>query len=338
MVLNERRKLRQHTLEFKRECVDLYLTGLSSRDIGKKHDISHSLVQRWVKSEGFELRSQKETVNRCDPHTKTACINQYLLGKSAQSVANIYGVDAGSVLNWLKESNLQIRHRGIRKISDEIKSISVERYLSGEHSTDLSEEIGVSSSTILRWVCDSGHKTRPRGTTTELICDYCGEHIVKYTSSIKDQNHFFCDLICSGKYQSEHRIGENSPRWLGGKSFEPYCVKWTDDLKERVREFFERRCVLCSKMESDCNRRLDVHHVEYDKDICCNNKHPYLVPLCQSCHAKTSNIALRDDYAKKLVEFVDINYNGKCFYNKDEYKLLFPNYSYKGPIKSSKDP
>ena len=33
-----------------------------------------------------------------------------------------------------------------------------------------------------------------------------------------------------------HRFGELSPTWDGGKSFEPYPISWTDDLKESIRK------------------------------------------------------------------------------------------------------
>ena len=94
------------------------------------------------------------------------------------------------------------------------------------------------------------------------------------------------------------RKGELSNNWQGGISFEPYCEKFDNNLKERVRDFFDRRCYVCGKSEQDQIEEmikegkrpvkvLDVHHVNYNKMVCCNDVKPLFVPLCRSCHAKT---------------------------------------------------
>lgn len=85
------------------------------------------------------------------------------------------------------------------------------------------------------------------------------------------------------------RIGEKSPRWKGGISYEPYCPKFSDELKEEVREKYGRQCFLCSKTEAENGRKLDVHHINYDKKAGCNGKRWLLIPLCMSCHPKTNS-------------------------------------------------
>jgi hypothetical protein len=111
------------------------------------------------------------------------------------------------------------------------------------------------------------------------------------------------------------RTGEKHPNWQGGVSFEPYCFLFNDDLKERVRNFFGRCCYVCGKNEVDNGRKLDVHHVNYNKMVCCNDVKPLFVPLCRSCHSKT----LKD--RKYWEEFftVSLNYltDGKCFLPKN---------------------
>jgi len=85
------------------------------------------------------------------------------------------------------------------------------------------------------------------------------------------------------------RKGENNPRWCGGKSFEPHCPKFTASLKEEIRNKYGRHCFLCGKSEEDNKRKLDVHHVDYDKEQGCGEKKWELVPLCKSCHTATNN-------------------------------------------------
>jgi len=85
-----------------------------------------------------------------------------------------------------------------------------------------------------------------------------------------------------------HLTGDKNPNWQGGKSFEPYCSKFSDSLKIRVREKFGRRCYLCGKHESGNVQPLCVHHVDYNKNQGCGHSWS-LVPLCHSCHSKTNH-------------------------------------------------
>ena len=73
-----------------------------------------------------------------------------------------------------------------------------------------------------------------------------------------------------------------------GISFEPYCIKFNKSFKERIRNTFGRVCFLCGKNELKNGRKLDVHHVNYDKTCLCNDLKCEFVPLCISCHSKTS--------------------------------------------------
>lgn len=80
--------------------------------------------------------------------------------------------------------------------------------------------------------------------------------------------------------------GYNNPNWKGGVSFEQYCPKFNKHLKEEIREKFGRTCFICGKHEG--HELLSVHHVDYNKGQGCGSKWA-LVPLCRSCHAKTSH-------------------------------------------------
>lgn len=51
---------------------------------------------------------------------------------------------------------------------------------------------------------------------------------------------------------------------------------------------FNDECDICGKSESENGRRLDVHHVNYDKNCLCNEIKCEFVPLCMSCHGKTN--------------------------------------------------
>lgn len=109
--------------------------------------------------------------------------------------------------------------------------------------------------------------------------------------------------------------GEKSPLWKGGISFEPYCVLFNNEFKERARDFFNNKCVECGKTEAENGRKLDVHHVNYHKDACCNeNIKPLFVTLCTSCHMKTN--FNREYWEEKYTNLINVNYDGKCYLSK----------------------
>ena len=85
--------------------------------------------------------------------------------------------------------------------------------------------------------------------------------------------------------KSEAFRGEKSYRWKGGIS-QKYCDKFNSILKENVRETFGRKCFLCGVPEN--GRKLEVHHCDFNKGQGCGRQWN-LVPLCKSCHTKTSH-------------------------------------------------
>lgn len=115
---------------------------------------------------------------------------------------------------------------------------------------------------------------------------------------------------------SEANCGENNGRWLGGISFEPYCPKFNQDLRHRVRAFFEFRCVLCGKTTEENGRALHCHHVEYNKNACCDGKPVHFAALCGRCHIKT-NID-RERWEAMLHRAIDEIWNGRSYYTKEE--------------------
>lgn len=123
-------------------------------------------------------------------------------------------------------------------------------------------------------------------------------------AKVSGKNHW-----CYGKR------GEEAPNWRGGISNEPYCLLFNDEFKERVRDFFGRCCYVCGKNEVDNGRKLDVHHVNYDKMVCCNDVKPLFVPLCHSCHGKTHGD--RKYWEEFFIVSLEYLTQGECFIKKD---------------------
>lgn len=93
-----------------------------------------------------------------------------------------------------------------------------------------------------------------------------------------------------------HPFGENSKNWKGGISFESYPSEFNDALKQQIRERDDFTCQLHWK-END-ERKLNVHHIDYDKE---NNNPWNLISLCRNCHSKTG--ANRDSW----INFFSVN-------------------------------
>lgn len=84
---------------------------------------------------------------------------------------------------------------------------------------------------------------------------------------------------------SEWQMGEKSPQWLGGISFEPYSSEFNKQLKEKIRQRDNFTCWKCSKAQKEENRKLAIHHIDYNKKNCSESN---LISLCRSCNVKVN--------------------------------------------------
>jgi len=83
--------------------------------------------------------------------------------------------------------------------------------------------------------------------------------------------------------KAKFRIGDKSPRWMGGISFEPYGIEFNEKLKAFIRERDNYCCQECGIKEN--GKAHDCHHIDYNKK---NNEDWNFVTLCRSCHLKTN--------------------------------------------------
>lgn len=90
---------------------------------------------------------------------------------------------------------------------------------------------------------------------------------------------------------SEAHTGERNHEWKGGVTFFPYCHKFNEKLKERIRVRDNHTCQLCNEKQN--GRKLDIHHIRHDRENCA----PMLISLCRKCHGKTN---INRDYYEAL--------------------------------------
>lgn len=80
--------------------------------------------------------------------------------------------------------------------------------------------------------------------------------------------------------------GNKSHTWRGGITNDPYPLGWTRTYKEQIRNRDGYKCKICGCSETECIKKLSVHHIDYNKmNITPSN----LVSLCTKCHSKTNS-------------------------------------------------
>lgn len=83
--------------------------------------------------------------------------------------------------------------------------------------------------------------------------------------------------------------GAKSHLWRGGISNYPYPDGWRDTLKESIRQRDNYICQICGIHQDELKgrtKKLDIHHIDYDKDNLNPNN---LISLCRSCHVQTNS-------------------------------------------------
>lgn len=171
------------------------------------------------------------------------------------------------------------------------------------------------SSSIGKYCSHECHMNAMRRTVLRN-CKYCGKEFYVKPSTVFHSGAVFCSKRCQFDWMSENMRGENSPGWKGGLSFGQYCPKFSSEFKERVREFFGRKCVECGKTEEENGRKLSVHHVNYDKNTCCHDGPALFVATCVYHNTKANTD--RKLWQKHYTDIINEKYGGKCYFTREE--------------------
>lgn len=113
--------------------------------------------------------------------------------------------------------------------------------------------------------------------------------------------------------------------WTCFTHFLPYCEKFNNNFRERVRKFQGNKCALCGHVWQEGEVALSVHHVHNQKDSCCAEDAPTIfVCLCsRGCHHKTIRHWRR--YVGRFTRYLVKNFNGKCYFTKEEMTISMAN-------------
>lgn len=151
----------------------------------------------------------------------------------------------------------------------------------------------------------------------KLSAHFVGENNPNFGKTASEETRRKQSIARKGK-----RCGEESSNWRGGISFEPYCPKFNNDLRRRIRAFFEYRCVACGKHTKENitsngdSWQLSCHHVEYNKSACCDGKPVRFAALCIKCHNRTNHS--RERWEVMIHRIIDEIYDGKSYFTKEE--------------------
>ena len=154
-----------------------------------------------------------------------------------------------------------------------------------------------------RGVSLSGEKSPLRKERTKKPCGVCGK-IMMLIPAIVDTKKY-CSMACKNKAHSEVVKGENNPRYAHGQANAPYGMGFTKELKEKIRNRYGRRCLRCGCDEKKNKKRLDVHHLDYDKN---NADIDNLVPLCRLCHGGVHGSKEERELCKKELSALSKEY------------------------------
>lgn len=129
-----------------------------------------------------------------------------------------------------------------------------------------------------------------------LYCKWCGEGFRRRNGETAKNP--FCSRECMGKWNSEHRRGEESPSWKGG--YLPYYGKdWIRNRRiARARD--NVTCQHCGITQSKAGYTLEIHHkipVRLFKNRNDANAIDNLITLCRPCHVRADVEARRLEQA-----------------------------------------
>lgn len=130
------------------------------------------------------------------------------------------------------------------------------------------------------------------GRTLKKHYCICGKEIsyrATYCHSCKQRgfrNHNFNKSWYSVK-------GRNNNNYKHGRGNFPYPAEFNRQLKEQIRIRDNYECQLCHIKQKNYKRKLDVHHIDYNKSNLQKNN---LITLCNDCNL-TANINVDYWYA-----------------------------------------
>ena len=192
------------------------------------------------------------------------------------------------------------KHRwlGRKTFVNVTKKYLIQEYINKNRTQyDIAQKLGCSHVTILNKLKQFG--INRRGYTRRLEKKLTKKFMYKHYVKLNESSTLIARLVgCHTstilfnlkKYNikidaSKHLSMENNGCWNNGSSFKPYSIKFTKQLKLKIRIRDGYKCQLCGITEIEHAKNLSIHHINYNKLNC---KKSNLITLCRICNSKVN--------------------------------------------------
>jgi len=190
-------------------------------------------------------------------------------------------------------------------------------------------------------------KKHTEETKKKISDSYTNEKLINAGNRMKgNSNPMHRTNIKNPELHRESLILSLNDIWYGGVKYPQdkrsvYCEKWTPDLRERIRAFWNYQSPISGKTSiENKGMALDCHHVYYQKKACCHwdedargyyaivdGEKYYIkgdpnkfVPLTRDEHSRTKTNKLQ--WIKFFEDIIEEN-GGKCYFSEEEFSKLF---------------
>lgn len=263
---------------------ELYLNqGKFMKEIAKVFGVSRNTIFRRLKQKNA-MRKENNPLNLSK--IKNLYVNQE---KSVTEIAKILNVSTHPIYDRLKEMGIERRRKFILD-NNKIRELYInERKL----TTEIAKIMNVGHQTINRRLKEMGIKRQREKNLDEIkdlylnkkktpteIGKIFGLSNTTILSRLKEKGVGIRDGS-----ESKGKKGEAHPNFNNWSSREPYGKEFSPELKEQIRIRDNHTCQECGKIQKELKRKLDVHHIDYNKQ---NNSPSNLISLSIKCHRKTN--------------------------------------------------
>jgi len=201
------------------------------------------------------------------------------------------------------------------------KGSAIEDYLSGMSYRAVGEKYGVDHKTVRYWVIKNGNKSRTKKEANIIAGKKLrGVRRSPSTEFKKGQmpwNEGTIGVTAANKTSfkkgerssiaTEFKKGKEHLCYIDGRGYGRYPSKFNAKLKSKMRKRDGHECKNCEMSEKqhliDYKRRLEVHHIDYDRQNCNESN---LITLCKKCNmlANSDRIYWEKYYKSKIKEMI----------------------------------
>lgn len=221
-------------------------------------------------------------------------------GLTTNDIAEICDVYRSTIVRWMDRLDVETRDVSDydqKELTRPAREAAKEKYGEGGSLAHLWEE---RTDEMLGWVAENGAlgaeareengmagvtgEDNPRWNSVKTECANCGSEVVRKQSAFDKYENHFCNGECYGEWVSENRLGQDHPRWTGGKSVYDAVKKqlpgetWLNKHK-KAKESDGYICQLCGSI----GKEMHTHHIiplMYGG----TNEDWNLMTVCEDCH------------------------------------------------------